>query len=232
MHRKTDWRLSEMDVREKIVRRTALELKAGEVVNLGFGMPVGVANFIAPDKEIIFQTENGALMFGPTPALGQEDPDVANAASQPISLLPGASIFDIAASFAIIRGGHVDATVLGALEVDQTGSIANWAIPFESGKFLPGMGGAMDLVGGAKRVIAILQHCDKKGQSKILQSCTLPITGKGVVDTIITELAVFRVTKAGLVLEEISEDMTVEALRAITEADFTVAEGKPRRYQV
>lgn len=221
-----------MDVREKIVRRTALELKDGEVVNLGFGMPVGVANYIAPEKAIIFQTENGALMFGPTPVLGKEDPDVANAASQPITLLPGASIFDIATSFAIIRGGHVDATVLGALEVDQNGNIANWAIPFAEGKYLPGMGGAMDLVGGAKRVIAILQHCDKKGQSKILHACTLPITGKGVVDTIITELAVFRVTDKGLMLEEMAGDMTVEALKAVTEADFIVPDGNPKHYQV
>lgn len=220
-----------MDAKEQIVRRAALELQHGQVVNLGFGMPVGVANYVPAEKEIIFQTENGALMFGPTPRLGDDDSDVANAASQPITLLPGASIFDISVSFAIIRGGHVDATILGALEVDQNGNIANWAIPFEEGKYLPGMGGAMDLVGGARKVIAVLQHCDKQGGSKILRSCTLPITGKGVVDTIITEKAVFRVTEQGLVLEELAEDLTVEELRAVTDADFTVGGGTPGSYQ-
>ncbi|MBF4694382.1 3-oxoacid CoA-transferase subunit B [Fusibacter ferrireducens] len=221
-----------MDARERIVRRTALELQDGEVVNLGFGMPVGIANYISPEKAIIFQTENGALMFGPTPELGSEDSDFANAASQPITLLPGSSIFDIATSFAIIRGGHVDVTILGALEVDQSGNIANWAIPFDEVKYLPGMGGAMDLVGGAKKVIAILKHCDKNGNSKILQSCTLPLTGKGVVDTIITDQAVFSVTENGLELEEIAPDLTVEALQMVTDASFTINPNKVREYQM
>ncbi|SMC48884.1 3-oxoacid CoA-transferase subunit B [Papillibacter cinnamivorans] len=221
-----------MDARERIIRRAALELQDGEVVNLGFGMPVGVANCIPAEKNIVFQTENGALMFGPTPGWGDDDSDTANAASQPITLLPGASIFDIATSFAIIRGGHVDATILGALEVDQEGNIANWAIPFEEGKYLPGMGGAMDLVGGARKVIAVLQHCDKQGSSKVLRACTLPITGKGVVDTIITERAVFRVTPRGLLLEELSEDMTVEELQKITDADFEVDGRVPGRYRI
>jgi len=213
-----------MNIKEKIVRRAALELIDGEVVNLGFGMPVTVANHIPPDVNIIFQTENGALMFGPTPKLGAEDSDVANAASQPITLMPGACIFDIATSFAIIRGGHVDTTILGALEVDQQGNIANWAIPFADGRYLPGMGGAMDLVGGAKKVVAILQHCDKQGASKILKKCMLPITGRGVVDTIITENAVFRVTGEGLVLVEMAEDMTLDELKMITEAEFVVGQ--------
>jgi len=221
-----------MDAREIIVKRAALALQKGQVVNLGFGMPVGVANYISPEKEIIFQTENGALMFGPMPLLGEDDSDIANAAAQPITLLPGACVFDIATSFAIIRGGHVDVTILGALEVDQNGDIANWAIPFEDGKFLPGMGGAMDLVGGAKKVIAIMQHCDKKGRSKILQSCTLPITGKGVVDMIITEHAVFTVTKEGLILEEMANGMTIEALQEITDAHFKVMPGNPLNYQM
>jgi len=166
-----------MDYREMIARRAAMELSDGEVVNLGFGMPTAAANYIPSGVNVILQSENGALLFGPTPKLGEQDSDVANAGGQPISLLPGASIFDLATSFSIIRGGHVDSTVLGALEVDQEGNIANWALPVAPGKYSPGMGGAMDLVGGARKVVAVLQHVDKKGNSKILKRCPCFILG-------------------------------------------------------
>lgn len=206
-----------------IARRASFELSDGEVVNLGFGMPTAVANFIPRGISVILQSENGCLLFGPTPRLGQQDADVANAGGQPISLLPGASIFDLATSFCIIRGGHVDTTILGALEVDQEGNIANWAMPIAPGRYSPGMGGAMDLVGGARKVVAMLQHSDKKGGSKVMKKCALPLTGKGVLDVIITEKAVFHVTPGGLVLKEMVAGLTVDDVRAITEADFTVA---------
>jgi 3-oxoacid CoA-transferase B subunit len=212
-----------MEAKDAIARRAALELADGEVVNLGFGMPTAVANHIPEGVDVILQSENGCLMFGPTPALGEQDADVANAGGQPITLLPGASIFDLATSFGIIRGGHVDTTILGALEVDQEGCIANWAMPVAPGKYSPGMGGAMDLVGGARKVVAVLQHADKKGRSKVLKKCTLPITGKGVLKTIITEKAVFEVTPTGLVLTEIVADTTPDELRTITDADFVVS---------
>lgn len=212
-----------MEAREMIARRAAKELSDGQVVNLGFGMPTAVANYLPEGVEVMLQSENGCLLFGPTPILGKEDPDVANAGGQPISLLPGSAVFDLATSFCIIRGGHVDATVLGALEVDQEGNIANWAMPLAPGKFAPGMGGAMDLVSGARKVIATLQHTSK-GKSKILKKCRLPISGKGVVDLIVTEKAVFEVNATGLVLVEIAEGLTVDDIRGITEADFTLAE--------
>jgi len=219
-----------MEAREIIARRAAKELSNGQVVNLGFGMPTAVANYLSEGVEVILQSENGCLLFGPTPKLGEEDPDIANSGGQPISLLPGAAVFDLATSFCIIRGGHVDATVLGALEVDQEGNIANWAMPLAPGKFAPGMGGAMDLVVGARKVIATLQHTSKGG-SKILKKCHLPITGKGVVDVIVTEKAVFEVTPTGLVLTEVIEGLTVDDIRGITEADFTVAD-KVALYQL
>jgi acetate CoA/acetoacetate CoA-transferase beta subunit len=212
-----------MDAREMIARRAATELRDGQVVNLGIGMPTAVANYLPADVVLSLQSENGCLLFGPTPRLGDEDPDVANAGGQPISLLPGASIFDLATSFAIIRGGHVDVSILGALEVDQEGSIANWARPLAPGKFAPGMGGAMDLVFGARKVVVTVEHSGKAG-SKILKKCRLPVTGKGVVDVIITEKAVFEVTGDGLVLAEMAEGLAVDDIREITEADFVVAE--------
>ncbi|WP_312197520.1 3-oxoacid CoA-transferase subunit B [Anaerospora hongkongensis] len=208
-----------MDFRELIARRAALELKDGEVVNLGFGMPMAVANFIPKEVEVILQSENGCLVFGPTPRLGEQDADTANSGSMPITLKPGASLFDIFTSFGIIRGGHVDTAILGALEVDQNGSIANWSMPGRS----PGMGGAMDLVAGARKIVAILQHNDKKGESKILKECSLPLTGKAAVDVIITEKAVFHVTSEGLVLKEIIPGLTTDDIRAVTQADFTVS---------
>jgi 3-oxoacid CoA-transferase B subunit len=212
-----------MDFREMIARRAALELGDGEVVNLGFGMPTLVANYIPQGIDVVLQSENGCLLFGPTPALGKQDADVANAGGQPITLLPGASIFDLSTSFCIIRGGHVDTTILGALEVDQEGNIANWAMPLAPGKYSPGMGGAMDLVGGARKVVAVLQHTDKKGGSKVMKKCALPLTGKCVLNVIITDKAVFEVTPGGLVLKEVAPGMTAEDVVAITEANFTVA---------
>lgn len=212
-----------MNPREQIARRAAKELTDGAVVNLGFGMPTDAANYIPEGVNVILQSENGALTFGPTPKLGQQDSDLANAGGQPITLLPGACIFDASVSFGIIRGGHVDATILGALEVDQQGNIANWAMPVAPGRLSPGMGGAMDLVTGARKVVAILMHQDKKGGSKVLKSCTLPITGRGVVDVIITDKAVFAVTDQGLVLTEVADGLTADDIRAITDADFTVS---------
>lgn len=212
-----------MNAREIIARRAAQELRDGEVVNLGFGMPTAAANFVPKGVNVILQSENGCLLFGPTPRLGKQDSDVANAGGQPITLLAGAAIFDLAMSFSIIRGGHVDMTILGALEVDQEGNIANWAMSAAAGNLTPGMGGAMDLVGGAKKVVAVLQHTDKNGNSKVKKSCALPLTGKGVVNLIITDKAVFDVTPNGLVLVEVAPGLTAENIRAITEADFTVS---------
>lgn len=214
-----------MDYRDMIARRAALELENGAVVNLGFGMPTATANFIPQGVNVILQTENGALCFGPTPKLGSQDADIANAGGQPITLLPGACIFDSSLSFGIIRGGHVDATILGALEVDQEGNIANWAMPLAPGKYTPGMGGAMDLVTGARKVVAVLQHVDKNSNSKVLKKCSLPLTGKSVVDVIITDKAVFHVTPKGLILKEIVPELTVDKIRDITDADFMVADG-------
>ena len=211
-----------MDAREMIARRAAKELHNGQVVNLGFGMPTAVANYLTKGVEVVLQSENGCVVFGPTPKLGGEDPDIANAGGQPITLLPGAAVFDLVTSFCIIRGGHVDATILGALEVDQEGNIANWAMPLAPGKFAPGMGGAMDLLAGARHVVATLTHASKAG-SKIRKACQLPITGRGVVNVIITEKAVFEVTPIGLVLTEVIDGLTVDDLRSITEADFAVA---------
>ena len=211
-----------MDAKELIARRAALELADGEVVNLGFGMPTEVANHVPAGIDVTLQSENGCLMVGPTPAFGHQDADYANAGGQPITLLPGAAIFDLATSFAIIRGGHVDTTILGALEVDQEGSIANWAMPVAPGRYSPGMGGAMDLVGGARKVVAVLLHTDKKGHPKVLKRCSLPITGKGVVRIIITDKAVFEVTPDGLVLTEIVDGMTPADLAAMTDATFRV----------
>ena len=209
-----------MDFREIIARRAALEISNGEVVNLGFGMPMAVVNYLPKDMEVTLQTENGAFLIGPTPKLGYQDADTANAGSMPLTLKPGASVFDLATSFSFIRGGHVNTAILGALEVDQHGNIANWAMPGSS----PGMGGAMDLVAGAPKIVAILQHCNKNGESKVLKQCTLPLTGKGAVKVIVTDKAVFDVTEKGLVLREVAPGVTVEEIRQITEAEFTVAE--------
>ena len=213
-----------MNDREMIARRAALELEDGAVVNLGIGIPTAVANYIPEGVEVIMHAENGVLSYGATPEMGCQDPDVFNAGAQPITLLPGAAIFDLATSFGIIRGGHVTAVILGTLEVDQHGNLANWARELAPGRLGPGMGGAMELVSKARKVVVVTQHTVKGGESKILKECTLPLTGKGVVNVIITEKAVFNVSPKGLVLKEIAPGLSVEEIRTITDADFTVAD--------
>ena len=195
-------------------------MKDGDVVNLGIGMPTLVANYIPEDMDVTFQSENGFLGLGPAPEAGCEDEYIVNAGAQPVTIKSGGMFFDSATSFAIIRGGHVDVTVLGALQVDEEGNLANWMIP---GKMVPGMGGAMDLVVGAKRVIVAMEHT-AKGAPKILKKCSLPLTASHQVNTIITEMGVMEVTAKGLELVEIAEGLTVEEVQAATEATLIVSE--------
>ncbi|SHK14529.1 3-oxoacid CoA-transferase subunit B [Paramaledivibacter caminithermalis] len=209
-----------MNSKEFIARRIAKELKDGDIVNLGIGLPTMVANYVPENINVTFQSENGFLGLGPAPEEGKEDKDLTNAGAQPVTMLNGGCFFDSSMSFSIIRGGHVDITVLGALQVDGKGNLANWMVP---NKIIPGMGGAMDLVTGAKKVIIGTEHCTKKGAPKILKECIYPLTGANVVDVIVTELAYMTITDKGLVLEEIAPNVTVEEVISKTDAELIIA---------
>jgi 3-oxoacid CoA-transferase subunit B len=210
----------DMEKRERIVKRIARDLRDGFYVNLGIGLPTLVANYVPEGVEVVLQSENGMLGVGPFPIEGEEDADLINAGKETVTEIPGTAYFSSADSFAMIRGGHIDLSVLGAMEVDQEGNLANWMIP---GKVVKGMGGAMDLVAGARRTVIAMEHTTREGAPKILKRCTLPLTGLKVVNTIVTEMAYITVTPQGLVLEEVAEGLTAEDVQKVTEARLIVS---------
>jgi 3-oxoacid CoA-transferase subunit B len=216
---KTD-KQKDVEKRERIVKLIARELRDGFYVNLGIGLPTLVANYVPKGMDVIMQSENGMLGVGPYPVEGKEDPDLINAGKETVTEIPGTAYFSSADSFAMIRGGHIDLSVLGAMEVDEQGNLANWMIP---GKMVKGMGGAMDLVAGARRVVIAMEHTTREGQPKILKKCSLPLTGVKVVDTVVTEMAYMRVTPSGLALEEVAPGLTAEDVQGATEARLIVS---------